>query len=123
LILMADSRGTVRRDRLERSARMLAKEEPFASLGAEGRAALIREQAIVVEFAPERAIAALPKLLRERPERERAIERVEYIAGALEEMEPRTIETLRKMRSMLGLPTLTVGAEPLAALADLRESA
>jgi hypothetical protein len=123
LILLADSRGTVRRDRLERSAHVLAKEEPFAALGAERRAALIREQAIMVEFAPERAIAALPKLLRERQERERAIERVEYIAGAVIEMEPRTIEILQKMRSTLGLPVLTVGAEPPAALEDLRESA
>jgi pimeloyl-ACP methyl ester carboxylesterase len=123
LILLADSRGTVRRDRLERSAHVLAKEEPFASLGAERRAALIREQAIVVEFEPERAIAALSKLLRDRPARERAIERVEYIAGAILEMEPRTIETLQKMRSTLGLPALTAGAEPLAALGDFRESA
>jgi pimeloyl-ACP methyl ester carboxylesterase len=123
LILLADSRGTVRRDRLERSAHVLAKEEPFASLGAERRAALIREQAIVVEFEPERAIAALPKLLRERPARERAIERVEYIAGALDEMEPRTVETLQKIRATLDLPALTLDAEPLAALADLRESA
>jgi hypothetical protein len=102
---------------------VLAKEEPFAALGAERRAALIREQAIVVEFEPERAIAALPKLLRERPARERAIERVEYIAGALAEMEPRTIETLQKIRATLDLPALALDAEPLAALADLRESA
>ena len=44
LILMAQSRGAVRRDRLERSARVLSHDEPFASLGAEKRAALIREQ-------------------------------------------------------------------------------
>ncbi|MBS2085473.1 hypothetical protein KCH33_26080, partial [Klebsiella pneumoniae] len=35
LILLADSRGSVRRDRLERSAKVLTKDEPFASLGAE----------------------------------------------------------------------------------------
>jgi pimeloyl-ACP methyl ester carboxylesterase len=117
LILLADSRGTVRRDRLERSAHVLGKEEPFASLGAEKRAALIREQAIVVEFEPERAISTLPQLLPGRKDRERAIEKVEYIAGAVAEMEPRTVEALQKMRLALGLPTMQ------AALEDLRESA
>ena len=43
LILMAGTRGSVRRDRLERSAKVLAHDEPFASLGAEKRAALIHE--------------------------------------------------------------------------------
>jgi hypothetical protein len=82
---------------------------------------LIREQAIVVEFAPELAIAALSKLLPDRQARERAIERVEYIAGSVLEMEPQTIETLQKMRATLGLPALTA-AEPSAALEDALES-
>ncbi len=117
LILLADSRGTVRRDRLERSSHMLAKEEPFVSLGAEKRAALIREQAIVVEFEPERAIEVLPRLLPGREDRERAMEMLEYIAGAVDEMEPRTIDSLQKMRATLGLPPM------FAAIKDLRESA
>ncbi|MDO5705624.1 MAG: alpha/beta hydrolase, partial [Paracoccus sp. (in: a-proteobacteria)] len=41
LILMVDSRGNVRRDRLERSSRVLTLDEPFASLGAENRAIII----------------------------------------------------------------------------------
>jgi hypothetical protein len=123
LILLANARGTIRRDRLERSAHVLAREEPFASLGAEKRAVLIRQQAIMVEFEPERAIAALPKLLPDRQAREKAIERVEYIAGALNEMEPKTIEALRKMRATLGLPVLVVVAEPPAAGGGFRESA
>ena len=92
---MAESRGAVRRDRLERSAKVLAKDEPFASLGAEKRAALIREQTIIVEFARDRAIATLPELLPNREERQSAIEVVEYIAGSVEEMEPHTIQMLR----------------------------
>ena len=52
LILMAESRATVRRDRLERSAKVLGHDEPFASLGPESRAALIHEQSIIVEFEP-----------------------------------------------------------------------
>ena len=126
LILMADSRHVVRRDRLERSAHMLGKEEPFASLGAEKRAALIREQAIIVEFAPVLAISTLPELMPDRAERQRAIELVEFIAGAVEEMEPQTIKTLQKMRATLGLPALEVTTEPpetAAALDDRRKSA
>jgi pimeloyl-ACP methyl ester carboxylesterase len=126
LILLADSRGTVRRDRLERSAQVLSKDEPFASLGAEKRAALIREQAIVVEFAGERAIEALPALLTTPAEREKALKVVEYIAGSLEEMEPQTLRMLQNMRAVLGLPRL-VGAPtasgPLVAIADQRETA
>jgi pimeloyl-ACP methyl ester carboxylesterase len=105
LILMAESRGAVRRDRLERSAKVLSRDEPFASLGAEKRSALIREQTIVVEFAPERAIQTLPDLLSDPGDRQRAIAVVEYIAGIVEEMEPQTIKTLEKMRAALGLPT------------------
>jgi hypothetical protein len=111
LILMAESRGTVRRDRLERSAKVLSQDEPFASLGAEKRSALIREQTIVVEFAPERAIDALPHLLSDPEERRKAIAVVEYIAGAVEEMEPQTIRTLERMRVALDLPAL-VGSGP-----------
>ena len=37
LILLAKSRGSVRRDRLERSSNVLTRDEPFSSLGAERR--------------------------------------------------------------------------------------
>ena len=74
LILMAESRGTVRRDRLERSAKVLGHDEPFASLGAEKRAALIHEQSIIVEFEPELAVKTLPELLPDMADRKRAIQ-------------------------------------------------
>jgi pimeloyl-ACP methyl ester carboxylesterase len=117
LIVMAESRGAVRRDRLERSAKVLAKEEPFASLGGEMRAEMIREQTIVVEFALDRAIASLPDLLPERADRQKAIDVVQYIAGSVEEMDPQSIQTLGRIRAALGLPGLVLGLE------DLRESA
>jgi pimeloyl-ACP methyl ester carboxylesterase len=119
LILMAESRGAVRRDRLERSAKVLSKDEPFASLGADKRSALIREQTIVVEFAPERAIQTLPDLLSDPSDRQRAIDVVEYIAGIVEEMEPQTIKTLEKMRTVLGLPARVISGgavDPLEGL-------
>ncbi|MCW2275623.1 alpha/beta fold hydrolase [Rhodoblastus acidophilus] len=106
LILIAQARHQVRRDRLERSANVLSHDEPFASLGAEKRAALIREQSIIVEFAPEKAVETLPLLLTDPAERQRAIDVVDSIAGAVEEMEPHTLAMLRRIRSVLGLPRL-----------------
>ena len=124
LILMAQSRGTVRRDRLERSAHVLTSDEPFASLGAEMRAALIREQSIIVEFEPERAIATLPALLPEKADRLRAIKVIEFIAGSVEEMEPHTIQILQQMHAALGLSGLALPAatpDPLIAAKEKRE--
>ena len=108
LILMAESRGSVRRDRLERSSKVLTKDEPFASLGAERRNALIREQSIIVEFEPDKAIETLPELLRSGEEREKAIAVVEFIAGAIEEMEPGTIKTLQRLRATLSLAPIAL---------------
>jgi hypothetical protein len=98
----------VRRDRLERSANVLANDEPFVSLGAKRNAAIIREQSIIVEFEPEEAIETLPELLPSPAEREKAIAVVEFVAGAVEEMEPHTIEALQNLRAVLGLPPLAL---------------
>ncbi|MGJ5178568.1 DUF3141 domain-containing protein [Bradyrhizobium oligotrophicum] len=126
LILLAESRGSVRRDRLERSAKVLTKDEPFASLGAEHRAALIREQSIIVEFEPEQAVKTLAELLPEVDDRNRAIDVVEFIAGSVEDMEPNTIRTLQRLREALGLPPLAlaaVSADPLKENGAIRDVA
>jgi len=113
LILLAESRGEVRRDRLERSARVLNRDEPFAALGPERRAALIREQGIIVQFAPDWAIAALPELLRDTAQRRKAMDVVEFIAGSYEEMEPEMLQTLQQMHEALDLPAIVLpGATP-----------
>ena len=108
LILLAEARGSVRRDRLERSAMVLSKDEPFASLGAERRAALIREQSMIVEFEPERAVATLPDLLPRAKDRIKAMEVVEFIVGSVEEMEPHTIHQLQQLREALHLPPIAL---------------
>ena len=117
LIVLAEARGSVRRSRLERSAHVLTHDEPFASLGAERRAELIHEQSVIVEFEKDLAIDALARLLPEVAERPKAIGVVEFIAGALEEMEPHTIQALQRFRRVLGLPPLEVrpaDVDPLA---------
>ncbi|GMG80832.1 TerB family tellurite resistance protein [Paralimibaculum aggregatum] len=104
LVLMADSRGNVRRDRLERSARVLAEDEPFRSLPAAQRNLMINEQTLIVEFERERAIETLPDLLRTEAERRRALELVRYIPGPVDEMAPDTVELLQRFHRVLGQP-------------------
>ena len=117
LILLADSRGNVRRDRLERSARVLTQDEPFKSLNADERSFILQEQTLIVEFAPELAIETLPKLLKTPEERELAAKVVRFIPGAIDEMTPHTLETLQQFHKVLGLPPVSgdITEDPLAA--------
>lgn len=115
LILLADSRGNVRRDRLERSSRVLNRDEPFASLTQDERRFILEEQTLIVEFAPEKAVETLPMLLKTRQERELASKVVRYVPGALDEMTPETLEALQSFQKVLGLPPISgdVTEDPL----------
>ena len=74
-----------------------------------------------LRFLPEvQAIRTLPDLLPTRAERQRAIEVVEFIAGAVEEMEPRTLHMVQRFHAALGLPGLAL---PAATQDPLLESA
>ncbi|WP_454916521.1 DUF3141 domain-containing protein [Xanthobacter sediminis] len=107
LILLADARGNVRRDRLERSAKVLTKDEPFHSLPMARRAEIIHEQSLIVEYALDAAIESLPELLRTPEERRKAAEVVQFVPGPLEEMDPRTLSMLQRIRHVLGLEPAT----------------
>jgi len=103
LILLARSRKSIRRDRLERANETLTSQEPFASLDESTRTRIIHQQTLIVEFEPEQAIATLPLLLPDEKDRPRAIDQCEYVAGAFEQMAPETRAVFTKMREVLGV--------------------
>jgi tellurite resistance protein len=103
MILLARARGGVRRSRLARSQAVLTGEAPFAEMTAAARQALIREQTLVVELAPEEALATLPQLLSCTAERQRALKTVEDVAGPEEELGEPAQAMLSRLRDVLGL--------------------
>ncbi len=119
LVLLAENRGQVRRDRLERSSQILTKHEPFLALGSERRAMIIHQQTLIATFEPEKAIATLPRLLAE-DERALAMKVVQFIPGPIGEMSPHTLSLLQRFCDVLGLPHVTedVLENPLAVLSS-----
>lgn len=115
LVLLAENRGQVRRDRLERSARVLTQDEPFRSLGAERRAMMIHQQTLIATYEPERAIQTLPSLLPDSEQRELALKVVQFVPGPIEEMSPRTFSLMQQFHDVLGVaaPTADVIQDPL----------
>ncbi len=110
LIMMAKSRGEVRQSRLQRSQEVLETSEPFRSLGARRRSGIIAEQSLIVDFGGEEAMTTLPGLIPDPAERDLAVATVQHIAGDVSEMSEATLALLVRLRELLGLPPLTVGA-------------
>jgi len=101
LILMARARGSVRRERLERSDRLLHSKPPFSSMTPEMRSHIINEQTLIVEFAGADAITTLADLLKDPTDRYRALNFVLEIAGPIEEMDAPTIAMFKRFQAVL----------------------
>lgn len=102
MILLAQARGGVRRDRLVRSSALMRETEPFASMTPEARQALIRTQTVICAMSPTEALETLPKLLPTAADRRRALAAVEGVAGPEEDMGESAVAMLRRIRTTLG---------------------
>lgn len=106
MVLLAQARGGVRRNRLARSNALLTGEAPFAEMTANARQALIREQTVIVSLKPEEALAALPRMLPDLNDRRRAITVVENVAGPEDELGDKALAMLERLRAALAVPAL-----------------
>jgi hypothetical protein len=123
LVMLAGSRGSVRRDRLERSAKVLNSTEPFKSMGPERRAELIQQQSIIAEFEPQRAVETLALLLKGTEDRLSALDVVNHILGARAEMEPHSLELIQRMESLLGASDNAVSTRAVAKKSTAKKAA
>src|SRR5574341_2088990 len=105
LILLAHSRKSVRRDRLERANELLTTHEPFAALDETARTRIIHQQTMIVEFEPEKALETLPALLKTPEERARALKDCEFVSGSAAEMSGETRRLFDRMRQLLEVPS------------------
>ena len=101
LILLARTRGSVRRDRLERSDRLLHSRPPFNSMTPEMRSRMIYEQSLIVEFAGPEAITTLEDILSDPVDRYSALNLVLDVAGPIEGMDPPTIAMFKRFQRTL----------------------
>jgi pimeloyl-ACP methyl ester carboxylesterase len=101
LVLLAHARGGVRRERLERSDRLLHTRPPFNSMTPELRSHLIHEQSLIVEFAGEEAITSLADILVDPVDRYRALNLVLDVAGPIEQMDAATIAMFKRFQAAL----------------------
>lgn len=101
LVLLAHARGSVRRDRLERSNKILHSRAPFDTMSDDERTQIIYDQSLIVEFGLEQAIQTLPDLLRDDIDRIRAVNLALDIAGPVEEMDPATIAMFSRIQGVL----------------------
>jgi pimeloyl-ACP methyl ester carboxylesterase len=103
LVLLANSRQNVRRDRLERSMEVLHERAPFCDMDRHVKSHLIHRQTLIAHFEPEAGLAALPALLATQALREQAIDMIDYVVGSHDDMEPATRELIGRMRVVLEL--------------------
>jgi hypothetical protein len=101
LELLSRARGYVRRSRLEHELEVFATEEPFKSMDGVERSRLIHEQSLIVQFAPDKAKATLPRLLDTPDERTRALGLVMRLAGPEHTMHPSALALYREFEAML----------------------
>lgn len=103
LILLADSRGDVRADRLQRSWEVQNERAPFKDMTEVSRLSLIREQTLIVHFERDAALAALVDLLPAPADRQAALDTVRFVVGPDAEMSKATADAWAGLQKVLGV--------------------
>ncbi len=118
LMMLVETHGSVRRDRLEIADRILSEAEPFRTMGTIKVAKLLHEQSLISEFDFEAGLASLPHLLKDPADRRRALATMHQIVGPLETMEPAVEVFVHKLYRVLGedLPSKATPASQPAAM-------
>jgi hypothetical protein len=94
---MIDARGF-------RLAQQLRKEHPrLKDLSHERLKAIAKEEAFMIRFDEEHALASLPELLPSEQDRREALDLVRKVGGARGEITPESEAMLAKIEAMLGL--------------------
>jgi pimeloyl-ACP methyl ester carboxylesterase len=101
LVLLAHARGSVRRDRLERSDRLLHARPPFNSMTPETRRRMIHEQSMIVDFCGADAITTLADILKDPVDRYRALNLVMDVAGPMAELDAPTVAMFKRFQAAL----------------------
>jgi hypothetical protein len=101
LILLARASGSVRKDRLERSNRMLETVEPFASISPKHKTRMVHRESLIVTFEADAALRTLPLLLDEAEERRRAIALCLEVAGSPAEMSEAVVAMFKRFGEVL----------------------
>jgi len=91
----------VRREKLERSDRLLHSRPPFNSMTAQTRAGMIREQSIIAEFCGDEAVTTLADILVDPVDRYRALNLVLEVAGPVQEFDAATLAMFRRFQAAL----------------------
>ena len=123
LIMLADSRGSIRKDRLERSGEVLNQCNPFAQYSHTEKNKMIQEQTLIVSFANASAINTLPLLLVTHEDRTLALQVLHFIVGNTKDMTKQTHELIDIFHEILEVPKFDFEIEtsPLE-IADLESS-
>jgi pimeloyl-ACP methyl ester carboxylesterase len=101
LVLLARARGAVRREKLERSDRLLHSRPPFNSMTAQTRSRMIHEQSIIAEFCGDEAVTTLADILVDPVDRYRALNLVLDVAGPVTEFDAPTLAMFRRFQAAL----------------------
>lgn len=104
LIMLADSRGSIRKDRLERSGEVLNQCNPFAQYSHTEKNKMIQEQTLIVSFANASAINTLPLLLVTHEDRTLALQVLHFIVGNTKDMTKQTHELIDIFHEILEVP-------------------